>query len=444
MTNQLDELLKHAGVKGMKWGVRRDTRAARKRYNSYNKGMGIIDRHLLKKMTNEKDRIQYLDDKDRKWIDKVNNDVKIQKVTSRTAKEMKKVNKELKKEFGGTGLAGNAKRAMNGQLNADYMKAMKDAYTDVLADHTYSVYKMSPSKTREVKIEFRPDGTARATVVPRSNPKLDKQRASINKAIEKLKKKQAIQHSDQTDPLENLDGMFFIIKLDEDGFPDDVLSPFDDIEQSDIDDILKHVGVRGMRWGVRRDRNRPGGADGIEESKKVTDNRSTIGKHVDSLKRERQWKQVVKEMDKLNTKDIKMVTKRIELENNLKTLSKTKGVGNQKDREDYLRRQFMSDAELSRKVVRLQAKKGLHKAVNESSREQREFGERVVHIGGSLGVKYALHRTGVKKMGMSDIYDVYKNPKDNYKKAKGELIDNTVSNDILKDVLKNITKANNS
>lgn len=168
-----------------------------------------------------------------------------------------------------------------------------------------------------------------------------------------------------------------------------------------------------MKWGVRRNSNRPGGADGKEESTKIVDNRGKLRKNLDSMKRERQWKGILKEMDKLTTKDIGVVKKRLDLENSLKSLSKSK-VANKKDKDDYLRREHMSDAELQRKVVRLRAKDGLHKSVMDASKEQREMGIKIAQVGASLGVKYAVN----KKLGPKDFFDAYKKPKDSASKAK--------------------------
>lgn len=427
---QLEEVLTHYGVKGMKWGVRRDA--------ANRKGIGMIDRSRLKKMLTSKERSDYIDAKDKKWLDKVKDDSKAQKVAKSVAKDMKKVNKELKKEYGS-----DFKRSFNRQKQAQFQRALKDAYDDILAGHTYRVYKLSPSKTREVELKALPDGTMKATIVERDTPKLAKQRAAITKAVNRnLKKqqKQTIKHSDESTGTSNMDGMFFILTMDTDGFPDDVLTPFeDDIQQNDtLDDTLTHVGIKGMRWGVRRDRNRPGGADGKEESSKVVDKRGKLRKNLDSMKRERDWKKVLNEVDKLNTKDIQKVSKRIDLENDLKKLSKSK-MAKSKDREDYLRREHMSDAELVRKVNRLRAKDKLQKSVSEASREQREFGEKVVNITKSIGVKYAVNRVVGKRIGAKDIFDSVTNPKDTYNKSKEELIKTKVSNDDLKDILKKIS-----
>jgi hypothetical protein len=185
--------------------------------------------------------------------------------------------------------------------------------------------------------------------------------------------------------------------------------------------IVKHSGVKGMRWGVRRNSNRPGGADGKEESEKLSDNRSKLRKNLDSMKRERQWKSIIKEMDKLTTKDIGIVKKRLDLENSLKSLSKSK-VGTKKDKEDYLRREAMSDVELQRKVVRLRAKDGLYKSVNDASKEQREMGIKIAQMGATLGVRFAVN----KKLGPKDFFDAYKKPKESAKDARKSITNLTI------------------
>jgi hypothetical protein len=184
----------------------------------------------------------------------------------------------------------------------------------------------------------------------------------------------------------------------------------------ELDDLLQQSGIKGMHWGVRRNLDRPGGADGKSDAKDKPI-RTKLGKTLNSLKRERQWKSVLKEMDTLSTKDIGVVAKRVALENSLKMLSRSK-VGTKKDKEDYLRREHMDDQELSRKVVRLKAKESLHNAVHSASKEQREFGQKVIQIGGSLGVKYALTKT----VSTKDIFDTIKNPKSSADQAKKDLL----------------------
>lgn len=204
--------------------------------------------------------------------------------------------------------------------------------------------------------------------------------------------------------------------------------------KEEIDEYLKHYGIKGMRWGIRRNRNRPGGADGKEESTKVKDTRSNLRKNLDSLKRERQWRQVVSQMDKLSTKDINAVTRRISLENELKRHSRAKGVGTKKDKSDYLRRENMSDAELTRKVTRLRAKSALVKQVSDASKEQVELGEKVVGIAKGVGMKLAVRKVTGKPLKPDDFYGLLKDYKEVNKKTKSEL---------QKEVLNKIKEQNN-
>jgi hypothetical protein len=248
-SKKLDDFLQHHGVKGMHWGIRGESRATRKRYASYNKGMKLLDRVRLKKMSSEKARNEYLDEKDKKWIEKVKNDKNIHTVSKRASKQFNKLNKEIKDQFGGRGIRGAARRALDGSLNAAYNKTLKDAYEMSLADSTFSVYKLSPTRTREVQITPNRDGTLKATIVERDNPKLVKQRNAITKAANKL------QHSDSevdTGP-SKLDGMSFIILPDDDGFPDKVIGPFDDesdgIQHSYIDEKLNNINRSHIKMG---------------------------------------------------------------------------------------------------------------------------------------------------------------------------------------------------
>lgn len=171
-----------------------------------------------------------------------------------------------------------------------------------------------------------------------------------------------------------------------------------------------------MKWGVRRT---PAQLEAA--SKNRSKPKGKIAQNLDSMKRERQWNKVLKNVNKLSTSDIRKVTTRVGLENSLKTLSRSK-VANAKDKQDYLRRGKMSDQELSRKVTRLRAKDNLLKSVKSASKEQREFGEKVVNMGSSLGVKYALDKSITPK----DVFDAYQKPKESGKKARQDLLNATV------------------
>lgn len=180
------------------------------------------------------------------------------------------------------------------------------------------------------------------------------------------------------------------------------------------EDLLKHYGVLGMKWGVRRTPQQ------LKAASK-TRGESKLSKNLKSMKRERDWNKVLKNVNNMSTSDIRKVTTRVGLENDLKRLSKSR-VANAKDRNDYLRRDKMSDQELSRKVTRLRAKDNLLKSVKSASKEQREFGEKVVNMGSALGVKYAMD----KSIKPQDVFDAYKKPKESAQKARKDLLETTI------------------
>lgn len=170
---------------------------------------------------------------------------------------------------------------------------------------------------------------------------------------------------------------------------------------------LQHSGVKGMRWGVRK-------------QPKASSGKVTIKERLGSLKRERQWKKVLVEIDNLSNEEITSVTKRVSLENNLKRLSKQSPAASKKDRQDYIKRADMDDEELSRKVTRLRAKDALTRSISDASKEQREFGEKVVNVGGSLAMKYATTKSLTPKDILESLNDGKKSIKD---KAVKELVD---------------------
>lgn len=199
--------------------------------------------------------------------------------------------------------------------------------------------------------------------------------------------------------------------------------PFKDVRHSglNMDDMVLHDGVKGMKWGVVKWR-KPSGASGKKDSKdpvaKKSKESSGIKQHWDSKKREREWSKILKDVGTMNTKDIATTTRRLSLENEFKKLSKSK-VATAKDKKGYLNREKMGDQELTRKVTRLRAINALNSQVTLASKEQREFGKRVVMTGGAIGLKYALN----KKVSVGDVYESVVNPKAAKDQAVKSLLD---------------------
>lgn len=345
---KVEEVLLHYGVKGMKWGVRnsasrRLNRASNKLNSAYSKGLKGSDKRALKKLSSAEARKKYLDDKDAKWLAKVNNDAKAQKVSKRTARDMRKVGKELKAEYG-NGLS----RAVHPRNKAKFNNELQSAYEEVLAANTYSVYKTSPSRTKQVVLKPMGDGTIKAVVEDRNTVKLNKQMASVTKAANKRAKKEAeksVKHADSD--LDILDGMFFIITVDSEGWPEDVYeytegavlsevvqqSGLEDvyIGDRDDDDILKHWGVKGMKWGVRKSRSANSDSKKEKPPKKPSK------------------RQLKKEAEKLRKESNKLA---------------------KSHRKEYMKRKDLTDAELKKKVERLRLENEFDRLSKEASKSQ--------------------------------------------------------------------------
>lgn len=342
-----EEKLLHYGVQGMKWGVRKSAsrrlnRATNKLNSSYNKGLKGTDKRALKKITSSTARKKYLDDKDSKWLDKVKDDKKVQKVSAKTARDMKRVGKELKAEYGG-GLS----RSLHPRNRAKFQNDLQQAYQEVLSANTYSVYKMSPTRTKQVTIKSMGDGTLKAVVENRSTAKLDRQMSKVTKGAlknEQRELKKSLKHSDED--LEILDGMVFVITTDEQGWPDDVLEFTEDtMTQSDDDTYISdplpteltlvQFGVKGMRWGIRKKR-KDSGSDEPAKPKKLSK------------------RQQAKEAEKLRKESNKAA---------------------KATRKEYMKRAELTDAELKQKVKRLELEVKFDKLSKEMSASQIEKGK---------------------------------------------------------------------
>lgn len=225
------------GVKGMKWGVRRD----------------------LQKLA-PSERKGYLAQKDAKWLAKVESNPKLAKVSRKAAREARRLTKKLKKDYKERGI--NIKK--DALARSRYDSELKNILENSLDKAAYKVHKFPPSRLSEVAVHRHPDGTITAIVRPRTNRKIVKQQGKIAKAD--AKKARAIQHADLDEtPEDSYDGMAFVLVVDGEGFVDD-LSIEGIVEHDDLvgeysgsltleeADKLDY-GIKGMKWGIRRSKS---------------------------------------------------------------------------------------------------------------------------------------------------------------------------------------------
>ena len=199
------------------------------------------------------------------------------------------------------------------------------------------------------------------------------------------------------DFVERMGSFEFELSLEDIGNKDDIAH-----SNQELDDILQHYGVKGMKWGVRRNREKSKSLQ--KQYKEMEDSKSPgrVKQTLDSMKRERQWKKSLNNLDNMSNSEINKLANRIRLENDLKRLSKNSKAATRDDKRSYLNRAKLSDTELAYRVNRLRAKDNLTRSVGDATKDQRAAGRRFVMGAGSLALRYAMTGTiSTKDIGIA-------------------------------------------
>lgn len=188
---------------------------------------------------------------------------------------------------------------------------------------------------------------------------------------------------------------------------------------TNLDEVLLHVGVKGMKWGVIRSASAKAAAKaksgGKAVASKVGDNAAVnrVKEQVKSSKREASWSKI--KTDNMSSSEIAGVAKRIQMENDFKRLSSNKSIAGRKDKKDYRNRESMSDQELTSKLTRLRAKDNLDRNTKQASKAQKDLGKKVLSVAGPLVLKHVLG----EKIDAKDVLSAIQNKGD--KDAKAEM-----------------------
>ena len=127
-----------------------------------------------------------------------------------------------------------------------------------------------------------------------------------------------------------------------------------------LDTQLQHVGVKGMKWGVRKSRTSKDRA-----SETTPKPKSTVRKYIDSNKREVGMRKMVKDIDGLPDSEIQRRVNRVRNENDLRrAIDDTTFLDRKRKkalRDEYLDRKNLSDDELQKRVRRVKLEDNLRR-----------------------------------------------------------------------------------
>ena len=144
-----------------------------------------------------------------------------------------------------------------------------------------------------------------------------------------------------------------------------------------LDTQLQHVGVKGMKWGVRKSRKSKDRA-----SETTPKPKSTLRKYVDSNRRELGMNKMLKDVDTLPDAEVVRRVNRVRNENDFRrVIDNTAFVNNKRRkqlREEYFNRENMSDSELQERVRRLNLEDNLRREVVRASKPQREAANELI------------------------------------------------------------------
>ena len=144
-----------------------------------------------------------------------------------------------------------------------------------------------------------------------------------------------------------------------------------------LDTQLQHVGVKGMKWGVRKSRTSKDRA-----SETTPKPKSTLRKYIDSNRRELGMNKMLKDMDTLSDNDIRARVNRVRNENDMRRVLDNSPKMDRKRkkalRDEYLDRDKLSDSELQVRVARLNLEDNLRREVIRASKPQREAANELI------------------------------------------------------------------
>ena len=149
----------------------------------------------------------------------------------------------------------------------------------------------------------------------------------------------------------------------------------------ELDEVLQHYGVKGMKWGVRKART-------VVKSK-ANQVKTRVKEEIKSTKREAGWSKQLMNIHSMDKQKLQNTVNRLRNENDFKALAKGQKVRNMADmisksadKKAYRNREKLTDRELQVKVEQLRLKDQLRQQVSNATKSHRKLGKDVVEAAG--------------------------------------------------------------
>lgn len=145
--------------------------------------------------------------------------------------------------------------------------------------------------------------------------------------------------------------------------------------------LLKHHGVKGMKWGVVKNKT--------SNAKSAVKTR--VKEEIKSAKRELGWKKQLKNIDDMDLKTVRETAQRVQNENKMKNLINDRKASNIKDhkkkselKKQYRNREKLSDKDLQDVVQKMEWQQMLMRESRNASKIYRDKGKEMVDQVGAL------------------------------------------------------------